>query len=114
MAAADGRHRGREQRRHRRREARDADGVDVGLGVPAQVGPRLLPPGVDRVGVREQGVGGASQLDAAPPGLQQRHAEVLRELPDLLRGRRRRHVHRPGRGGDRAVPLDGTEHLQSA
>src|SRR5690606_33173796 len=61
------------------------------------------------LGVAGEHAGGVGQRDAAAAPLEQRLADLARELGDLLRDRRRRDVQHLGGGLERAVAGDGVE-----
>lgn len=54
----------------------------------------------DVLRARQEGAAGVVQADAAPAPVEQRRADFLFQLPDLLRQRRLRHAKLLGRAGE--------------
>lgn len=75
---------------------------------------RLVPAGLDRVGMFQQALRGGGEPHPAPLRLQQVDAQVPGELPDLLGGGRGGEMQGAGGRGDGAVVGDGPEHVQPA
>ena len=104
----------REERVRRRAGEPDREAPELA----ARRAPRVLGGAVDRgedlACPREQDLAGGRELDAARRAVQQRHAELGLEPPDLLRERRLGHVQALGGAAEVAFLGDGDERAQEA